>query len=102
MDGKPYPVAVRLYAVAIGRWAELDAEYIHIDLMGLPPHRFCNLIYTWCLKHIKEDDREMWLMQLNQPLPGYEDKVTDSVAEDEGAAFMAMMDQNKQLTGSGN
>jgi hypothetical protein len=89
----PYQVAVRLYAIAAGRWAELDAEYASIDMIRLPPHRFLNLVFAWCVRRFhKQEDLEQWMFQLEQPLPGDEKKKpsqTDLQAESD--SFMSLM-----------
>lgn len=90
MVGPPFRVAVRLYAVAITRWAELDAAYITIDLIHLPLDRMLNCVYAWCLERVPEDKSEEWLFQLAAPLPG--EKITDEPADwDEDDSFMTAM-----------
>jgi hypothetical protein len=92
VDWPPYRVALRLYAVAAERWAELDADYIAVDLIRLPPHRFLNCVYKWCLDRIDPEKVEDWEMMLSAPLPGEKPaKPTESELEAEGAAFMQMM-----------
>lgn len=66
--------------------------------MHLPPDRFLNCIYVWCIERIPQDKREAWEHDLISPLPGEETRVTEEQAEEEGAAFMAMMQINQQLT----
>lgn len=100
VDGPPYPVALRLYAIAAERWAEIDAAYLSVDLIRLPPHRFCNAVYAWCVQHMTPEKREEWDFMLNAPLPGHEQAApTETVIEAEGEAFMAVMAMNEQVTG---
>lgn len=99
MDRAPYPAALRLYLIAEERWPEIDTEYLSTDLLRLPAVRFCNAVYTWCLHRIEDDKREQWEYMLNAPLPGQEERVTENVAEVEGAAFMQMMETNQKLKG---
>jgi len=61
--------------------------------MRLPAYRFLNCVYAWCLQHIHPEKVEEWLFNLNQPLPGHEEEVSDAMAEQEGADFMALMAQ---------
>jgi hypothetical protein len=89
--GKPYVRALRLYLLAIEHWAVLDAHYATVDLITLPPHRFCNLVYAWLIGRIDPEKIEQVEFQLNQPLPGEEKKVSVMQQEDDGASFMAAM-----------
>jgi hypothetical protein len=90
----PYPAVLRLYAIAEQRWAEIDATYITVDLLRLPPHRFLNAVYAWCLNHIDPEKREEWDAMLEAPLDGSRAKPTDAQIESEGADFMALMGQD--------
>lgn len=97
MVGTPYQVAQRLYVIAEMYWAEIDAHYLAVDLIRLPPHRFLNAVYTWVLGRIAPDKHEQWLAQLNAPLPGAEVKApTEAQIEAEGADFMATMQMVQQ------
>ena len=92
MDRPPYPAALRLYAIAEVRWAEIEANYIAVDLLRLPPAKFCNAVYAWAVGHMSQEDREKWDMMLTEPLPGQAKKPpTDMELESEGAAFMALL-----------
>jgi hypothetical protein len=94
----PYPVVLRLYAIAVERWAELDATYASIDLIRLPPHRFLNLVWTWCLEHLPADKKEEWLYQMSSPLPGQEKKKPSASEIDaDGEAFIALMQQQGKV-----
>lgn len=103
MDRPPYPVVLRLYAIASERWPEIDAAYAEVDLITFPPHRFCNLVYGWCVKWLNEDKREKFDYDLTAPLPGTSTRhVSEATAEAEGAAFlavMAMAGQQKEAAG---
>lgn len=63
----------------------------------MPWHRFLNMIYAWCVKHIDPEKREEWEFMLTSPLPGRERQVTERDIEDEGAAFMALMAQQGSM-----
>lgn len=96
MDGggvgrTPYEVALRLYAIAAERWAEVDPSYPGVDLLRLPVHRFLNYVYAWCVARIDPEKLEQWHWELNQPLPGRERVITDAQAEEEGQGFMDLM-----------
>jgi hypothetical protein len=87
----PYQVALRLYAIAEERWAEVDAAYPSVDLLRLPIHRFLNYVYAWCLERVEAEKLEQWRWEMNQPLPGREKDVTDAQVEEEGRGFMDLM-----------
>lgn len=104
MDRTPYPAVLRLYAIAEERWAEVEAHYIQIDLLGIGPRRFLNCVYAWCVQRLDPERREEWEMNLTAPLQqvgGTQpvERVTEKVAEVEGAAFMAAMALNEQMAG---
>ncbi len=103
VDRPPYPVALRLYAVAEERWAEIEAHYIVVDLLRLHPAKFLNAVYAWCVRHMQPEDREKWDIMLTAPLPGTErrPRLTEAEAEVEGAAFLAAMRTHQTLTGQG-
>ena len=99
----PYPLTLRLYAIAAERWSEIDSAYATLDIIGQRPFRFCGLVYGWCVRNMDPDRREQFDADLAAPLPGQETKahVSEMVAEIEGQAFMAAMAQHKMLTGKG-
>jgi hypothetical protein len=101
VDRPPYPTALRLYAVADERWAEIEANYIAVDLLRLPPAKFLNCVYAWAVKYMTAEDREKWDIMLTAPLPGTEKnhRPTESEVEAEGAAFLATMGAHQALTG---
>lgn len=103
VDRPPYQVALRLYAVAAERWAEVDAAYYMVDLIRVAPHRFLNFVYAWCVERIDPEKREDWERMLEAPLPGMEKaKPTEVMIEAEGASFMALMQseaKRKESTG---
>lgn len=60
--------------------------------MTMPPHRFMNMVFAWCVERIEPDKREQWEMMLTEPLPGMEAApATPFQAEQEGADFMAAL-----------
>lgn len=91
MDRTPYPAALRLYAIAEQRWAEVDAAYYQVNILGFRPSRFLNCVYTWCLERIPPDKREQWEMMLEAPLPGKEKVVTERQLELESEGFMGLL-----------
>lgn len=67
--------------------------------MTVPPHRFMNFVFAWCVERIEHDKREMWEAQLTEPLPGQARAApTPFQAEDEAAAFMATMAMHQAQT----
>jgi hypothetical protein len=95
--GTPYQVAQRLYLIAETYWAEIDAHYLPVDLIRLPPHRFLNAVYAWVINRIDPAKHEQWIQQLSAPLPGTEKKKpTPAQIEAEGADFMATMQMVNQ------
>lgn len=100
VDGPPYPTALRLYAIAEARWAEIEAHYIAVDLLRLPAAKFCNCVYAWCVAYMQPEDREKWDMMLSAPLVGAEKRApSESEVEAEGASFMAAMSAHRNLVG---
>lgn len=91
MGRTPYQIALRLYAIAAERWAEIDAAYSGVDILRLPIHRFLNYVYAWCVERINPEKLEQWQWELEQPLPGQEKKPTEGQTEDEGQGFMDFM-----------
>ena len=103
MDWPPYPTALRLYAIAAERWAEIEAHYLAVDLLRLPAAKFLNAVYAWCVVQMQPDDREKWEIMLSAPIPGTESRVRPSevTAEAEGAAFLSAMSAHRNLVGKG-
>ncbi len=98
----PYPIALRLYAIAAERWSEVDSAYATVDLIRQRPHRFCGLVYGWCVSGMNAERREQFDYQLSAPLPGREKAAPNEVvAEVEGQAFMAAMMQHQALVSQG-
>jgi len=58
--------------------------------LTLPPHRFMNCVYGWCVERVEK--RDEWDAMLTAELPGREKaKPTEQQMEQEGADFMATM-----------
>lgn len=92
MDRTPYRAAVRLYGLAEFYWSQIDADYIHVDLLGLPAHRLMNVLHTWFYRKIEDpEEREMFDTRLNEPFEWEkrEKVVIHSTGDDE----LAMMRQ---------
>lgn len=94
----PYQVALRLYAIAAERWAEVEAAYYQVDLFTIGPRKFLNCVYAWCVQHMNPEGRERWDQMLNDPLEG-QVRVTDRQIEQEGADFLATMQMHQQQKG---
>jgi hypothetical protein len=100
MDGPPYPVVLRLYAVAAARWAEVESAYYQVDLLTTGPRKFCNLIYAWCVQWMDAEKREQWDYELSAPLPGADPhRVSEQQVEQEAADFMATLAMHQGMTG---
>jgi hypothetical protein len=55
-------------------------------------HRFCNVVWTWCLARVSAERQEEWLFQMAAPLPG--DKPRPVAADEpDTSGFMALMSQ---------
>ena len=85
----PYPAAVRLCSIASERWAELDAAYYQINLLRQRPHRFLNLVYSWCIERVEHDKLDDWLNELNDLLP-WQDSSSEAAVNLESESFLAM------------
>lgn len=87
----PYPTALRLYAIAAERWAEIDGLCAQngVDPIRLRPDRFCNLIYAWAVERV--EDRERFDFDLNAPMPGQVRQPSEAELEREGADFMSFL-----------
>jgi len=78
--------------LAEDNWPRLDAAYYQVNLMALPLDRFLNCVYAWYVERQQDakgfEEFEAWL---TAPLPGEKRRVSETVAEEEGVAFMAAM-----------
>lgn len=86
----PYPVAIKLCAIAAERWNELIAAYYQINLVKQSPARFVGLVYAWCVERVPHDKIEEWERDLQEPLP-WQDSESESSIQAESDSFMAMM-----------
>jgi len=87
---QPYPVAVRLCWVLGERWPEIDAAYYQIRLLRERPHRLANLVYTWCVERIGDQEAlDEWKQELVDLLP-WQDAQSEAAAESESESFMDM------------
>lgn len=84
-------MAVRLCEIAADRWAELDAEYhaSPIPLLRMPPHRFLNMVYSWCIERVPADKLADWLAELEDLLP-WQDVNSEAAVNLESESFLAM------------
>lgn len=100
MVGPPYAVALRLYAIAVARWSEIDSAYATLNIIHERPDRFCGLVYGWCVKWMNQEQREQFDYKLFAPLPGREGaEPVPEIAEMEGQSFMTAMMQHQMVTG---
>lgn len=92
MDRFPYQVVVRLVQWAAVNWTIIDGGLarVDVDLMKLPIRRFLAAIYTMLLDTMKPDDRERFVTELYEPMPGFETReATREIIDDEMAVFKA-------------
>jgi hypothetical protein len=69
----------------------------------MPSHRFCNLVYAWCVAKVGPEGRDRFDEDLAAPLPGWEKARPSPVqTEEEGAAFMAVMAMAQQRKAAGD
>ena len=85
----PYPAIVRLCLIAAERWAEIDAAYYQTNLLRLRPHRFLNLVYTWCVERLEPDKLDDWHAELVDLLP-WQDSNSEAAINLESESFLAM------------
>jgi hypothetical protein len=92
----PFRTTLRLYAIAIERFAELEGSYPSISLLNITPRKFCNLVFAWAVERIDPEKREEWIESLNYPLPGetVHRPSRDDLDED-ARAFMSAMRKTK-------
>jgi len=86
----PYPAVVRLCTIADERWPEIDTAYYPHAILREKPHRFLNLVYTWCIERVEHDKIEEWIEELHDLLP-WQDATTEAAVNAESESFMAMM-----------
>lgn len=82
-------MAVRLCTLAAERWPELDAAYYQIALLRQRPHRFLNLVYSWCIERVPADDLDDWKAELTELLP-WQDVNSEAAVNLESESFFAM------------
>lgn len=77
--------------IAAERWGELDAAYYSLPggLIRARPHRFMNLVYSWCIERVPEDKLDEWKTDLMGLLP-WQDANSTAGEEAEAASFYAM------------
>lgn len=58
--------------IAITHWAVFDGWCAsrNVDSLELPIDRFCNLVYYWVTRNMKEDDRDGFDRRLSRPVAG--------------------------------
>ena len=76
MVGPPYPRSVRLALTATSNWTRIDGTYAGqgVDLLDLRFSRFLNVVESWALERMTQEDAERWLEELDRPLPGHPDR----------------------------
>lgn len=80
---------MRLCAIASERWSELDAAYYQIDLLRVKPHRYLNLVYSWCIERVAADKLGDWKADLVDLLP-WQDTTSEAAVNLESESFLAM------------
>jgi len=98
--GPPYRTALRLYAIGVERWAEIEAAYYQETILSFRIDKYLNLIFAWCLAQMagaEPEKIEEWIMSLDHPFPWETpgSYVSEAEVEAEGAMFMAAMQQVK-------
>jgi hypothetical protein len=91
--GKPYARTIRLSLVAQECWAEIEgyASLHGGNLLDLPPARFYNAIYAWCIARLvlTGGDRDQFDFMLDAPIPGVDDQTAAPAELQSFAAFAA-------------
>jgi hypothetical protein len=97
VDRPPYQVALRLLGIAAERWAEIEAHYYQVDLLRLPPHKFFNHLWAWCVSQFHDPEKyEEWVFQMESPLEGQTLPTAGNLAADAESfdAFTAALGSN--------
>jgi hypothetical protein len=94
----PYPVVVRLHAIAAANWRVIDGEFAArgINPLTLRPDRFCHLIWYWAIQRIPAEDVDQWVADMEKPLPTAtpkKRKPTQRELDLEAEGFMALYAQ---------
>ena len=69
MVPKSPQAARRLSEIAIGHWDRIEGHYAGqgVQLLTYPFPRFLNVILTWALEHMSQEDGEKFLKTLDSP-----------------------------------
>jgi hypothetical protein len=94
VERKPYPRAVRLYAVAVDHWVLVDGSFPDLNLAQLPSYKFLNVVHKWALERIDPEKHPEWEAMMDEPLPWQINRgPSQEQLEREGEDFMAFMNQ---------
>lgn len=92
MDRTPYRAAVRLLGFAAAYWSEIDADYYQINILDLPIYRQFNLIHTWLIRRMEnEEARERFEMMLTEPLDWEKRQPRAKIIQSSGDDEIALM-----------
>ena len=61
-----------------------------INLLRQKPHRFANLVYTWCLERVDPDKLDEWKAELVELLP-WQNGDSEAAIARESESFYALM-----------
>jgi len=54
----------------------------------MPPHRYLNMVYSWCVERVASDKLDDWLTELNDLLP-WQDIDSEAAVNLESESFFA-------------
>lgn len=101
----PYTACMRLLATYRAMWRDVDgwAASQRLDLLSLPLHRFCNLLYGRIVSNMAEKDRAVFDADLFAPPPDADPDDPQGLPGwtegDMGAAFGAALANFQAATG---
>lgn len=83
---------MHLCQIAGDRWPQIDAAYYNspVPLLRMKPHRFLNMVYSWCIERVKSDELDAWIEGLHELLP-WQDTNSEAAINLESQSFMAAM-----------
>lgn len=55
----------------------------------MPPHRYLNMVYSWCIERIPAEKLDDWLVELADLLP-WQDVDSEAAVNLESESFLAM------------
>ena len=91
--------ATRLWAQAVGNWAELEGECLTtgVDLLSLPAREATNLVYAILRKWVDPENRQKWIRELDkEPLREVRRLIEEEVPDETPGMFEQMMELDRQ------